>query len=241
MMATAISRPGPERRESRGYRFLLSRGNFSILGLLVLLAFATVCGSLETSWAQSSQNASQEQLSELEKASYAEALAYCRKNAASVIALADDKQVLCISDWIFTSFDFWTAYGLAQGGVAVVRSSGGEIVTTTKLADLLLSKQATVVINDYCLANCANYLFIASLKTFVPKDSLVAWVLPVMRTNAQAFRRQMTVASRVLTPRGVLVPYTAFNMSTRLGTNSISAGYLPRSKILRKASQSEES
>ena len=169
-----------------------SRGvNFAVLGLLALCAAAMVGLGGGGARAQSSQSAqtSQDWPSEAEKATYADALAYCRGHGDLAITLRDDKQVLCINDWIFTSFDFWTAYGLAQDGVAVVRSSGGEIATTTKLADLLWSKQATVVINDYCLANCANYLFIASLKTFVPKDSLVAWGLTSDANECPSFSK----------------------------------------------------
>jgi hypothetical protein len=148
-------------------------------GFLVILlcAFAFMCWSSALSRAQNLQDiqAEQNNVSDAERESYAQALAYCRGDVRRPIALRDDKRVLCINDWIFISFDFWAAYGLAQGGLVVIRSPGGEIATTTKLADFLLSKEATVVINSYCLANCANYLFLASLKTFVPKDSLVAW------------------------------------------------------------------
>jgi hypothetical protein len=151
--------------------------NFVSPGLVVLCALALACWNLASARAQSSQDihAEQNDLSDADKASYAEALAYCRGDVPQPMALRDDKRVLCINDWIFISFDFWTAYGLAQGGLVVIRSPGGEIATTTRLADLLLSKEATVVVNSYCLANCANYLFLASIKTFVPKDSLVAW------------------------------------------------------------------
>jgi hypothetical protein len=150
--------------------------NFISPGLIVLCVLALVCSNL-ASHAQAPQDIQPEQnnLSDADKAQYADALAYCRGDVPRPIAIRDDKQVLCINDWIFISFDFWTAYGLAQGGLVVIRSPGGEIATTTKLADLLLGKEATVIINGYCLANCANYLFLASLKTFVPKDSLVGW------------------------------------------------------------------
>ncbi len=151
----------------------------------MLLTLAVACVGLshaqtspdaqaQTSTSQNAQP-SQGQPSEAEKARYADALAYCRGNTPSAIALRNDKRVLCINGWIFTSFDFWPVYGLAQGGFVVVRIWGGEIATTIKLADLIRSKQATVVINGYCLADCASYLFVASLRTFVPKDSLVAW------------------------------------------------------------------
>jgi hypothetical protein len=57
----------------------------------------------------------------------------------------------------------------------VVRSAGGDARVAVQLADILRGKQAIVIVNDYCLANCANYLFIASFTTYVPKDALVAW------------------------------------------------------------------
>src|SRR5690242_17100039 len=138
---------------------------------LAMFALAMVWSTAEISRAQSSRDL----VSDAEKAAYEEALVYCRENTQSSISLRDDKRVLCLSGWIFMSLDFWTAYGLEQGGLVVVRSQGGEIATTIKLADLILSKQATVIVDGYCLGNCANYLFVASLKTFVPKDALVAW------------------------------------------------------------------
>ena len=114
-------------------------------------------------------------MSDAEKTSYAHALAYCRWNVPRPIALQDDKRVLCFDGQIDAALDLSIANDLEQGGLFVVRSTGGEIAGTIEFADLLQSKQATVVVNDYCLANCANYLFIASPRTFVPRDALVAW------------------------------------------------------------------
>jgi hypothetical protein len=116
------------------------------------------------------------QASDAEKASYADALAYCRGDVTRPMALRSDKRVLCLDGPIYAVHEFLSAQGLERDGLLVVRGLGGGIEAVIALADMLLARAATVVVNDYCLATCANYLFIASLKTFVPKDALVAWI-----------------------------------------------------------------
>ena len=91
------------------------------------------------------------------------------------MALRNDKRVLCLDGRIRELSDILLASGLEQGGLVVVRSTGGDISVNIALADILLARDATVIVNDYCIAVCANYLFIASVKTFVPRDALVAW------------------------------------------------------------------
>jgi len=116
------------------------------------------------------------QVSDAEKASYADALAYCRGDVARPMALRSDKRVLCLDGQIYAPDDFLLVHSLEQGGLFVVRGYGGGIGANIELADMLLAREATVVVNDYCLAICANYLFIASVKTFVPRGALVAWI-----------------------------------------------------------------
>ncbi len=138
-----------------------------ITSLVGLCALAPVWRSAE---------AAQAQVSDAEKTGYADALAYCRGNVARPMALRSDNRVLCLDGQIYAPNDFLLAHGLEQRGLLVVRGSGGGIDATIALADMLLAREATVIVNDYCLGTCANYLFIASLKTFVPKDALVAWI-----------------------------------------------------------------
>jgi hypothetical protein len=114
--------------------------------------------------------------SDAEKASYADALAYCRGDVSHPMALRSDRRVLCLNGRIYAVHEFLLADGLEHGGLFVVRGSGGDIAASIELADILLTREATVIVNDYCVAICANYLFIASVKTFVPKDALVAWI-----------------------------------------------------------------
>jgi len=148
---------------------------FRAFGLLCVSVLA--CWDVGASRAQTPRDvpSSQDQLSDAEKANYAEALAYCRWNVPRPIALRDDNRVLCFDGTIDSPIDPSIVNRLAQGGLFVVRNAGGDARATIRLADTLRRKQATVIINEYCLANCANYLFLASLTTFVPKDALVAW------------------------------------------------------------------
>jgi hypothetical protein len=167
-----------EWRAFAGTRFICWRAANSVFGIVVLWALA-LCASSRTLHAQSTQDVqvAQEQVSEVERERYIDALTYCRWLVPRPLALRDDKRVLCLDGQNYSEEDISLANDLEQGGLFVVRSLGGKTLATIQLANILLSKQATVVINDYCLGNCANYLFIASLKTYVPKGSLVAWRL----------------------------------------------------------------
>jgi len=91
------------------------------------------------------------------------------------MALRSDKKIACFDGEIGVDLDLSSIESLETGGLFVVRSLKGDTITTIKIADLLLKKKATVIVNDYCLANCANYIFVASQVTFVPKSALVAW------------------------------------------------------------------
>ena len=149
---------------------------WAALRSLVLCALAFVFGA-GTSRAETPQilrPGPQIQFSE-PKVTYADALAYCRGDVLRRAVLREDKRVLCFDGLIGDPAESRLVIFLAYGGFFVVRSAGGELRTIVELANILLAKRATVIVNDYCLANYANYLFIASVATFVPKDSLVAW------------------------------------------------------------------
>lgn len=150
------------RQASVSFRSFVRRiANFAILCVL-----AFVCWGTEISRAQ---------VSDAEKASYADALAYCRGDVPRPWALRSDKRVLCFDGLIFPRQNDSLANGLEEDGHFVVRSPGGDIPTAIALADLLRDRRATVVVYDYCLSACASYLLFASTKTFVLRDSLVAW------------------------------------------------------------------
>jgi hypothetical protein len=110
-----------------------------------------------------------------DKAIYHRAVAYCRAAAARPMALSADQKTLCFDGLIDKDTDGSLITNLNDGGLFVVRSSGGDIATAIALSDLLRDRHATVVVYDYCYSSCANYLLIASRNAFVLKGALVAW------------------------------------------------------------------
>lgn len=177
----------PMQGGTRAVRVLIAFGS-RLAGFVILCTLVFACCAQDISRAQTSGEVA-DQPSDAERAAYADALAFCRGNSPrpeafqGAVTLRTDKQVLCFDGWMLSESDFLLANGLQHGGIFVVRSQGGDAAATIALADLLLLKDATVVIKDYCLQACADYLFMATAKTFVPKDAIVAWTFELSDTN----------------------------------------------------------
>jgi hypothetical protein len=118
------------------------------------------------------------EVSELERGIYARAVEYCRGTVERPMALDLDKHVLCFDGQIFPELDISIATRLEYGGLAVVRSFGGDQLSAITLAEAFRERHATVVVYDYCLSACASFLLVASTKTFVLRNTLVAWHHP---------------------------------------------------------------
>jgi hypothetical protein len=144
---------------SRRRSFIFRVANFAALSASFL-----VCWDPETSRAQ-----------QPDFSVYARAVEFCRGNVKRPMALDLDKRVLCFDGQIFAKQDVSLANDLEEGGLFVVRSPGGDIAVAITLADLLRDRRATVVVYDYCFSACASYVLLASTKTFVLKDTVVAW------------------------------------------------------------------
>jgi hypothetical protein len=102
------------------------------------------------------------------------AVSYCL-NYKGAVKLSDDHAILCFDGPINADRDTSAVYELKPGGFFVVRSNGGFATPAIILSNILLRKNATVIIYDYCLSACANYFLIASLTTHVVKGTIVAW------------------------------------------------------------------
>jgi hypothetical protein len=105
------------------------------------------------------------------------AVEYCG-NAASRLNLSEDGTILCFDGAILKEAPVDVIAKLNDRGFFVVRSPGGFLEVAIKIADILMEKDATVVIRDYCLSACANYLLVATRRTYVLKNTLVAWHRP---------------------------------------------------------------
>lgn len=104
---------------------------------------------------------------------------YCRGSAPRPMALSSDHRVLCFDGWADDGMDLSLVRDLADHGLFVVRSFGGNVTTAIALSDLLRDRHATVVVYDYCLSACAGFFLIASDQSYVLAGSLVAWRSPV--------------------------------------------------------------
>jgi hypothetical protein len=103
---------------------------------------------------------------------------YCRSGVPRPMALSPDRRILCFDGGIWREQDYSVVRALDEDGFFVVRSYGGDPDAAILLARLLAERRATVVVYDYCLSACAQFLLIAPDQTFVLKDSLVAWHEP---------------------------------------------------------------
>ena len=115
---------------------------------------------------------------DFDRESYYRAVEYCRGDVSRPMALSPDGQVLCFDGAIARDMDVSLAGSLNEGGLFVVRSSGGNAAPAMVLSDLIRERRGTVVVHDYCLSACAVFFLVASHQTFVVKGTLVAWHYP---------------------------------------------------------------
>jgi hypothetical protein len=93
----------------------------------------------------------------------------------SRLALYEDDVILCLRGQITTDINTDIVRKLRQNGYFVVRSVGGTASITMEIAEILNAKDSTVIIDGFCLSACANFLLVATKKTYVLADSIVAW------------------------------------------------------------------
>jgi hypothetical protein len=114
-----------------------------------------------------------------------QAVEYCEQAArasrqfssvmTAISSISDDHTILCFDGLISAHADWSAFHQLQENGFLVIRSLGGDTSLAVSIAELLLKKNITVVIRDLCLSACANAIFVASNKTYVLKNSLIAW------------------------------------------------------------------
>jgi hypothetical protein len=94
---------------------------------------------------------------------------------ARPIALSQDRRVLCLDGAVPSDLNVSIAAELADHGIAIVRSRGGDPERAVQLANTLRDRHAVVVIRDFCLYACASFILLASSEAYVPDGALVAW------------------------------------------------------------------
>jgi hypothetical protein len=101
------------------------------------------------------------------------AIEYCR-HFPLTYAFNDEHTVLCLDGTIPQNADLAFVQELKEHGTFVMRSGGGYPSEAMLLSNMLRAKDARVVLYDYCLSACANFVLIAN-RTYVAKDTIVAW------------------------------------------------------------------
>jgi hypothetical protein len=89
--------------------------------------------------------------------------------------LSPDKQILCFDGAVDGSADLALGRNLNEGGLFVVRSIGGLAGTAIAISDVVRDRRASVVVYDYCFSACALFFLVASHRTYVLRDTVVAW------------------------------------------------------------------
>lgn len=59
--------------------------------------------------------------------------------------------------------------------VVVVRSSGGEVIAALAMAEAMVERTTTVVVQRSCFSSCANYLFLAGDRRVVMPEALLGY------------------------------------------------------------------
>jgi hypothetical protein len=120
--------------------------------------------------------------------SYYYAVSYCRTVwTQGPMTLSPDRYIMCFDGPITPSLDVSLTKMLELGGLFVVRSTGGRGEKALELAGLVRERRATVVVYDYCISACAEFIMTASDHTFVLKDALVLWHNPQSSDRGDPF------------------------------------------------------
>ncbi len=72
------------------------------------------------------------------------------------------------------------------GNVLVIKSPGGDVEVGLRMALTLREKNMTVIVKDYCISSCANYVFLTAKSKFLPPDSVLGLHgAPILDSNAE--------------------------------------------------------
>lgn len=109
-----------------------------------------------------------------DREAYAAAVSYCRTKPNQLL-LSEDRSIFCFDGKVSPERNVSSLDALGTEGFFVVRSQGGSGVAAARIATLLEQKRATVVVYDYCFSACASFFVAAGFRTYVVRDSIVAW------------------------------------------------------------------
>ncbi|MFY7863511.1 hypothetical protein [Roseateles sp.] len=66
---------------------------------------------------------------------------------------------------------------LARGGVSTlaIKSNGGDVEAGQAIGHLIHEARLVVIVDEYCISSCANYIFTAGSRRVIPDGAYVVW------------------------------------------------------------------
>jgi hypothetical protein len=81
--------------------------------------------------------------------------------------------------------------------ILMIRSGGGSIEVGMDFGEWVLARGLAVVVQDYCLSSCANYVFVAGHSKAVLRGGVVAWHGSARQADVEA-QIERAIAARAL-------------------------------------------
>lgn len=76
---------------------------------------------------------------------------------------------------------------MSDESLVVVNSQGGDISSALDMADFILARHASIVVDGFCASSCANYLFPAGVMKYVLDGSVLGFHGGALMTDTQIY------------------------------------------------------
>lgn len=97
----------------------------------------------------------------------------CQKAEFETKLVIDD--ILCLRGEIKLEPKILSMVEDAKIKTIVVRSKGGDVEYSIDLALAMTKSRIDLIVDGYCFSSCANYVFLAANRKYVPHFALIAW------------------------------------------------------------------
>jgi hypothetical protein len=103
------------------------------------------------------------------------AVAGAQQSLEATVERVDDSTIMIDGVIGIETFDKLKTKFTGAERKIVVRSEGGVTKIALDIAEFILQKRLDIVVRDYCISSCANYLFVAGNNKVVEPKAVVAW------------------------------------------------------------------
>jgi ATP-dependent protease ClpP protease subunit len=113
-----------------------------------------------------------------------EMIEQCHKGKYQGVTYIEKDNILCITGNITWGGDFWSegneiksikSFKIEKNVHVVVSSYGGELTNGIMISRYLRKFDYSVIVSDFCLSSCAQFIFIGSKKRLISEGGVVAF------------------------------------------------------------------